>query len=149
MCRFEICCKGTIKIWNTQIYGVYICTIEKNVVPLHENLKIMAGKKYFYFVIQSWMLDEMGLPLSEAAVYAYIHGLTESTELEQKGWRGSHRRLAKVLHVSPSTMNDIINRLKKKGYVREWEGCLKSLIHRELPKSEAPKIGDVRNPDTF
>ena len=109
----------------------------------------MAGKKYFYFVIQSWMLDEMQLPLSEAAVYAYIHGLTESTELEQKGWRGSHRRLAKVLHVSPSTMNDIINRLKKKGYVREWEGCLKSLIHRELPKSEVPKTGDVRNPDTF
>ena len=39
--------------------------------------RVMAGKS-FYFVIQSWMLEDMQLPLGDAAVYAYIHGLTRS-----------------------------------------------------------------------
>ena len=74
--------------------------------------------KPFFFVIQSWMLEDMKLSLSDAAVYAYIHGLTNSKELENPGWHGSVRRLATVLHTSPSTMNDIIKRLKSKAYIR-------------------------------
>jgi len=53
--------------------------------------------KPFYFTIQSWMLEEMHLKLAEAAVYAYIHGLTTGEGLERKGWWGSKRRLATVL----------------------------------------------------
>lgn len=53
--------------------------------------------KSFYFVVQSWMLEDMKLPLADAAVYAYIHGLTNSEELGKQGWHGSKRRLAKVL----------------------------------------------------
>lgn len=100
--------------------------------------------KPFYFVVQSWMLEEMHLKLGEAAVYAYIHGLTTAEGLERKGWYGSKRRLATVLHTSPSTMNDILNRLEEGGYIHYYNDHIISTIHRE----PAPKIADVRNPDT-
>ena len=112
----------------------------------------MAGKS-FYFTIQSWMLDIMGLPLSDVAVYAYIHGLTNSEELGKQGWHGSRGRLAKILHVSPSTMNDIINRLWSKGYIHIYNGFITSTIdHAVRPKKtdENPSENAVdRNPDTF
>ena len=112
----------------------------------------MAGKN-FYFTIQSWMLDAMELPLSDVAVYAYIHGLTNSEELGKQGWHGSKRRLAKILHVSPSTMNDILNRLWEKGYIRIYNGFITSTINRDnSPKKTEetpPENADVRNPDTF
>lgn len=101
--------------------------------------------KPFYFVIQSWMLEDMHLKLAEAAVYAYIDGLTTSDVLEKKGWYGSKRRLATILHTSPSTMNDILNRLEKKGYIHFYNDVIISTIHRE----PAPKTPVVRNPDTF
>ena len=83
--------------------------------------------KPFYFVIQSWMLEDMKLSLSEAAVYAYIHGLTNSKELEQPGWHGSVRRL------------------KSKAYIRIVNGLILSNINREL----APKTPTARNSDTI
>ena len=100
--------------------------------------------KPFYFVIQSWMLEEMHLKLGEAAVYAYIHGLTNSEGLETKGWRGSKRRLATVLHTSPSTMNDILNRLEERGFIHYYNDHIVSTINRE----PAPKTPSVRNLDT-
>lgn len=100
--------------------------------------------KPFYFIIQSWMLEEMELSLSEAAVYAYIEGLTTSEGLEKKGWYGSKRRLATVLHTSPSTMNDILNRLEKQGFIHFYKDHIISTIHRKA----APQTPDVRNPDT-
>ena len=109
----------------------------------------MPVKKNYYFVVQSWMLEEMDLPLADAAVYAYIHGLTISEELGRTGWRGSKRQLARVLHTSPSTMNDIIRRLKEKAFVREYDGFIKALILRPLANSIEPKSADVRNSDTF
>ena len=108
---------------------------------MHRKFLIMA--KSFYFVIQSWMLEEMQLKLSEAAVYAYIHGLTESEELGKRGWHGSIRRLAKVLHTSPSTMNDIVNRLEEKGFLHFANGFITSTIHRDVPQSGTT----VRNSD--
>ena len=108
--------------------------------------RVMAGKS-FYFVIQSWMLEDMQLPLGDAAVYAYIHGLTRSEELGKKGWHGSIRRLAKVLHTSPSTMNDIVNRLEQKGFIHLYNGFITSTINRELaPETPEEKPID-RNPD--
>ena len=104
----------------------------------------MAGKS-FYFVIQSWMLEDMQLPLGDAAVYAYIHGLTRSEELGKKGWHGSIRRLAKVLHTSPSTMNDIVNRLEQKGFLHFYNGFITSTIHRDNDL----KSSTVRNSHTF
>ncbi|MBR1472952.1 MAG: MarR family transcriptional regulator [Paludibacteraceae bacterium] len=110
----------------------------------------MAGKS-FYFSIQSWMLDAMDLSLSEAAVYAYIHGLTRSEELGKKGWHGSIRRLAKVLHTSPSTMNDIVNRLEARGFLHFANGFITSTINRDLasgtPTDNATEIPIDRNPD--
>ena len=112
----------------------------------------MAGKS-FYFTIQSWMLDDLQLPLSDVAVYAYIYGLTHSEELGKQGWHGSRRRLAKILHVSPSTMNDILNRLLNKGYLHSYNGFITSTIdHAVTPKKaeEIPSgVRDIRNPDTF
>ena len=63
--------------------------------------------KAFYFVLQSWMLDDMDLSLAEAAVYAYIHGLTNSEELGKQGWHGSVRRLAKVLKTQERLLSEI------------------------------------------
>ena len=105
--------------------------------------------KSFYFVVQSWMLEEMKLPLADAAVYAYIHGLTNSEELGKKGWHGSIRRLAKVLHVSPSTMNDIINRLEKKGFLHFYNDFIVSTIDRNPAPQKPEESASVRNPDTF
>lgn len=105
--------------------------------------------KSFYFSIQSWMLEEMDLSLNDIAVFAYINGLTNSEELGKKGWHGSKRRLATVLHVSPSTMNDILNRLEKKAYIRFYNGFILSNIHRDLPPKKEPKEPAVQNPDTF
>ena len=108
--------------------------------------RVMAGKS-FYFVIQSWMLEDMQLPLGDAAVYAYIHGLTRSEELGKKGWHGSIRRLAKVLHTSPSTMNDIVNRLEQKGFIHLYNGFITSTINRDsAPETPEEKPID-RNPD--
>ena len=101
--------------------------------------------KSFYFSIQSWMLEEMELPLADVAVFAYINGLTNSEEWGKQGWHGSRRKLATVLHVSPSTMNDILNRLKQRGYIRFYNGYIISNFHRELP----PKMEVVRNPDNL
>lgn len=101
--------------------------------------------KPFYFVIQSWMLEEMHLKLAEAAVYAYIDGLTSSENLERKGWYGSKRRLATILHTSPSTINDILKRLADAGFIHVFNDHIISTIHRK----PAPEIPDVRNPDTF
>jgi len=105
--------------------------------------------KSFYFSIQSWMLEQMDLSLTDIAVFAYINGLTNSEELGKQGWHGSKRRLATVLHVSPSTMNDILNRLEDKGYIRFYNGFILSNFHRDLPKNEEPKVSNVRNPDTI
>ena len=105
--------------------------------------------KSFYFSIQSWMLDELGLSLTDVAVFAYINGLTNSEELGKQGWHGSKRRLAKVLHVSPSTMNDILNRLEEKAYIRFHNGFILSTFHRDLPGQEDSKKSNVRNPYTF
>ena len=105
--------------------------------------------KSFYFSIQSWMLEEMGLSLTDVAVFAYINGLTNSEELGKQGWRGSKRRLAAVLHVSPSTMNDILNRLEEKAYIRFYNGHILSNFHRDLPGQEKAKKAAVQNPDTF
>ena len=92
----------------------------------------MAGHKPFYFTIQSWMLEEMNLSLAEAAVYGYIHGLTHSGDPDRKGWRGSKRRLATVLHTSPSTINDIVNRLEKLGYLNFYpDGSIVTTINRD------------------
>lgn len=95
----------------------------------------------------------MELPLSDVAVYAYIHGLTNSEELGKQGWHGSKRRLAKILHVSPSTMNDILNRLWEKGYIRIYNGFITSTINRDSSPKKTEEIpsenADVRNPDTF
>ncbi len=96
--------------------------------------------KSFYFSIQSWMLEEMDLSLTDVAVFAYINGLTNSEGLTNKGWHGSRRRLAKVLHVSSSTMNDILTRLEERGYIREHNGYILSNFHRALPEQEAPEI---------
>ena len=101
--------------------------------------------KPYYFIIQSWMLEEMHLKLAEAAVYAYIDGLTTSEVLERKGWYDSKRRLATVLHTSPSTMNDILNRLEEKGFIHYYNDHIISTIHR----APAEKTPAVRNPDTF
>ena len=106
----------------------------------------MAGKS-FYFVIQSWMLEDMQLPLGDAAVYAYIHGLTRSEELGKKGWHGSIRRLAKVLHTSPSTMNDIVNRLEQKGFLHFYNGFITSTINRDLAPGTPEEKPIDRNPD--
>lgn len=114
---------------------LYLCTRKEN-RPMAKN---------FYFVVQSWMLDEMNLKLSEAAVYAYIHGLTNSEELGRQGWHGSKRRMAKVLHTSPSTINDIIKRLYDKGFIHIANGFITSTINRDIPSKEA----NVRNPDTI
>jgi len=105
--------------------------------------------KSFYFLIQSWMLEEMDLSLTDVAVFAYINGLTNSEELGKQGWHGSIRRLAKVLHVSPSTMNDIISRLEERGFVRIANGFITSNIHRDLPPKKEPEMPVVQNPDTF
>ena len=101
--------------------------------------------KPFYFVVQSWMLEELNLKLAEAAVYAYIDGLTNSEVLDKKGWYGSQRRLATVLHTSSSTMNDILSRLEEKGYIHYYNDHITSTIHRD----PAPKTPTVRNPDTL
>ena len=101
--------------------------------------------KSFYFSIQSWMLEEMDLSLQDVAVFAYINGLTNSEELGRQGWHGSRRKLATTLHVSPSTMNDILNRLKQRGYIRFYNGYIISNLHRELPL----KKDIVRNPDNL
>ena len=101
--------------------------------------------KPFYFVVQSWMLDEMKLKLGEAAVYAYLEGLTMAEGREKKGWWGSKRRLATVLHTSPSTMNDILNRLEERGFIHFYNDHIISTIHRK-PAPESPV---VRNPDSF
>ena len=106
----------------------------------------MAGKS-FYFVIQSWMLEDMQLPLGDAAVYAYIHGLTRSEELGKKGWHESIRRLAKVLHTSPSTMNDIVNRLEQKGFLHFYNGFITSTINRDLAPGTPEEKPIDRNPD--
>ena len=90
------------------------------------------------------MLEDMHLKLGEAAVFAYIHGLTNAEGLEQKGWRGSKRRLATVLHTSPSTMNDILNRLEERGFIHFYNDHIVSTINRD----PAPKTPIVRNPDT-
>ena len=108
--------------------------------------RVMAGKS-FYFVIQSWMLEDMQLPLGDAAVYAYIHGLTRSEELGKKGWHGSVRRLAKVLHTSPSTMNDIVNRLEQKGFLHFYNGFITSTINRDLAPGTPEEKPIDRNPD--
>ena len=100
--------------------------------------------KPFYFVVQSWMLEEMHLKLGEAAVYAYLEGLTMAENREKKGWWGSKRQLAKVLHTSPSTMNDILNRLEERAFIHFYNDHIISTIHR----NPAPKSADVRNPDT-
>ena len=115
----------------------------KKLLYLCRKFDVMA--KPYYFVIQSWMLEEMHLKLAEAAVYAYIDGLTTSESFDKKGWRGSKRRLATVLHTSPSTMNDILNRLEEKGYIHYCNDRIFSTIHRE----PAAKTPDVRNPDTL
>jgi len=101
--------------------------------------------KSFYFTIQSWMLEEMGMPLQDVAVFAYINGLTNSEELGKQGWHGSKRKLADVMHVKPSTMNDILNRLQQRGYIRFHNGYIISNFHRELPQ----KKEIVRNPGTL
>ena len=108
--------------------------------------RVMAGKS-FYFIIQSWMLEDMQLPLGDAAVYAYIHGLTRSEELGKKGWHGSIRRLAKVLHTSPSTMNDIVNRLEQKGFIHLYNGFITSTINRDLDPGTPEEKPIDRNPD--
>ena len=105
--------------------------------------------KSFYFSIQSWMLEGMDLSLTDIAVFAYINGLTNSEELGKQGWHGSKRRLANVLHVSPSTMNDILNRLKEKQYIRFHNGFIISNFHRDLPPKAEPETAIVQNPDTF
>jgi hypothetical protein len=105
--------------------------------------------KSFYFSIQSWMLEGMELSLTDIAVFAYINGLTNSEELGKKGWHGSKRRLAAVLHVSPSTMNDILKRLEEKAYIRFYNGHILSNFHRDLPEQERAKKAIVQNPDTF
>ena len=105
--------------------------------------------KSFYFSIQSWMLEEMDLSLTDVAVFAYINGLTNSEELGKQGWHGSIRRLAKVLHVSPSTMNDIINRLEERGFVRIYNGFITSTIHRDLPPKKEQETPVVQISDTF
>ena len=95
------------------------------------------------------MLEEMDLSLTDVAVFAYINGLTNSEELGKQGWHGSKRRLAKVLHVSPSTMNDILNRLYDRGFIRFYNGFILSNFHRDLPGQEKAKKAAVQNPDTF
>lgn len=113
---------------------------------MYPKLNSMAGKS-FYFTIQSWMLDEMKLPLGDAAVYAYIHGLTHSEELGKQGWHGSIRRLAKILHTSPSTMNGIVNRLEKKGFLHMYNGFITSTIHRDLAPKAPREMFSVQVPD--
>ncbi len=105
--------------------------------------------KSFYFSIQSWMLEELDLSLTDVAVFAYINGLTNSEELGKQGWHGSKRRLAKILHVSPSTMNDILNRLEEKAYIRFHNGFILSNFHRDLPGKKESTEADVQNPDIF
>ena len=103
--------------------------------------------KPFYFTVQSWMLDEMELPLGDAAVYAYIHGLTRIEDIDRRGWRGSIRRLAKILHTSPSTMNGIVNRLEQKGFLHLYNGVITSTINRELAPGTPKVRASVQNPD--
>jgi len=105
----------------------------------------MPAKKNFYFVIHSWMLDQLDLSLGDAAVFAYIYGLTNSTELNRKGWYGSQRRLAKILHTSPSTINSIIKRLEDKSYIQVDNTHITSLVQE--PAETKPQKS-VQNPDT-
>ena len=108
------------------------------------------------------MLEEMNLKLAEAAVYGYIHGLTNSADPDRKGWRGSKRRLATVLHTSPSTINDIVNRLEKLGYLHFYaDGSIVTTINRDYskasdkaqtPDNQAVSTNEglgVQNSDTF
>ena len=93
------------------------------------------------------MLEDMHLKLADAAVYAYIHGLTNSEALGKQGWKGSIRRLATVLNTSPSTMNDIINRLKSNAFIRIVNGHIYSNINRDpAPGTPVARNSDINLP---
>ena len=46
-------------------------------------------------------------------------------------------------------MNDIINRLEQRGFIRIANGFIISNLHRDLPPKEEPKTPAVQNPDTI
>ena len=48
-----------------------------------------------------------------------------------------------------STMNDILNRLEEKAYIRFHNGFILSNFHRDLPGKKESKEADVRNSDSF
>ena len=46
-------------------------------------------------------------------------------------------------------MNDILNRLEEKAYIRFHNGFILSNFHRDLPGKKESKEADVRNSDSF
>ena len=76
--------------------------------------------------------------IRRAAFGPTIHGLTVSNELGRCGWHGSKRRMARVLHVSPSTLSDILGRLKDKGVISIQGDTITSLVNYSAETTAEP-----------
>lgn len=71
-------------------------------------------KKKAYIVIESWMVNELGLSGNELICYAVIYGFSQDGESEYKG---SQSYLAECMNVTRETVVRILKELTKNGLI--------------------------------
>lgn len=76
-----------------------------------------------YFVVRSYMINELGLNGNDLIMYAFLSSFTD-------GYKGSVKAIGKELNLDRSVASRIIGRLEADGFVKRTDGrivcCKKS-----------------------
>ena len=75
------------------------------------------GNNQSYFIVYSFMVDELKLSGNELLIYALIYSYTVKSE--NKCFFGSQKYIGKILNASRQTVNTAIKNLSAKGFIEK------------------------------
>lgn len=93
-----------------------------------------------YYIVQGWMISELGLKGNALAAYAIIYGFSQDGNCE---FTGSARYLAEWLDCSRSTIMEVLKKLVEQGYLTKRDSTQNGVKYCAYAAVRHP----VQNPD--
>ena len=66
------------------------------------------------FLVETWMMKDLGLSGNQLIMYAYLHDVTEKGV---KSFTGGYTELSGALTMSIPTVYNVLDKLREKGYI--------------------------------
>lgn len=77
------------------------------------------------FLVEIWMMKDLGLSGNELLMYAYLHDVTKKGK---EVFDGGYTELSGAMNMTVPTVYNIIKRLRDKGYITPEGGMEKIML---------------------